>query len=931
MTEDRDFYRLQKNKVAKRLETSFNKGLSSKEAKKRLARFGKNVLPDNQTRGVITIFRNQFKDFMILVLIAATVISFLMGETSDALTISAIVVLNAIMGFTQEYKAEKSLQSLQELTSPETRVLRDNTIQTIDSRELVPGDIVRLKMGDLIPADLRVIFCQNVQVNESHLTGESAVVHKNDKVLYPKEMPLQKKKNMLYMGSTISGGRATGVVVRTGAQTEMGRIASMLNREDKSLTPLQKRLKHLGKWLVAFSIILTVLIVITGISQGQSVYQMFMAGVSLAVAAIPEGLPAIVTLALAIGVQKMIKEKAIVRQLPAVETLGCATVICSDKTGTLTGNQMKVEKVFVNGTIKSDFSARKSKEIKKMLTVGVGCNEARIRQSKPAAKENLLIQLKKRMNNSSPEDNSSISEQKIKELVTGNPTDLALVKAAAASYSEIAPGFENYSKISQNNFDSRKKRMSCLVKDQQQPKQRVELWSKGAPETILERCSHVLLQGKKVKLNSEKKRQIKTANKKMSAGALRVLALAYKKVPDYSKEKKIEQLEKGLVFLGLVGLMDPPRPQVKEAVASCQRAGIRPVMITGDQKITARVIARKIGIPASTEKTITGQELKKADNQQLPEIVKQKNVFARIEPEDKLKIVRALKKNGEIVAMTGDGVNDAPAVKEADIGVAMGKNGTDVTRDVSSLILADDNFATIISAVKQGRKIYNNIRKFIRYLLSCNIGELLAIFLGIIMGLPLPLLPIQILWVNLVTDGLPALALGLDPDDEDVMSLPPRDPQESIFAGGLMGKIAGQGILIGFNTLLVFLLALFRLELGLPAARTMAFCTLVFSQLFFVFSCRSEKKSLPQTSLTRNKFLIAAVFISLIMQLLVIYHPFLNNIFQTQILNGWQWAIVLVFSSCSTVVLEIINKIIRNTESKKDLKNKKIGQSSSVG
>ena len=920
MSVQKEFYRLQKDKVISQLNTSPEKGLSSRQVKRRLSRYGFNELPDKKARGALTIFRNQFKDFMILVLIVATIISFIMGETSDALTIFAIVILNAIMGFVQEYRAEKSLESLNELTSPAARVVRNKQLETVASRKLVPGDIVSVAAGDIIPSDLRLINSSNLQVNESHLTGESVPVNKTAKNLYAPNLSLQKQKNMVFMGSKVNRGSGKGIVVKTGSETEMGKIAGLLAKGKKTLTPLQKRLQHLGKWLVAFSILLTVLIVITGISQGQSAYQMFMAGVSLAVAAIPEGLPAIVTLALAIGVQKMIKKKAIVRQLPAVETLGCATVICSDKTGTLTGNQMKVAKIFVNNQLKTRLTDNISAEAKKILAVGVGCNQAQKKHSRPAQNEFFFSQIK---------EIDSEKAQAETENVIGDPTDIALIKKAASRITEVAPCLQNYQKIKHFDFDSRKKRMSTVVK-KRGSEVTFELWTKGAPEVILEKCSHILVSGKKQKLTSNKIREIKKANKKMSTGALRVLALGYRKLTEKKAGGSQQEMERNLILLGLVGLIDPPRPEVKKAVASCQRAGIRPIMITGDQKLTARVIAKKIGIPASTDRVITGRELKKLNSNRLAKLVKQKNVFARIEPEDKLKIVRAFKKNGQVVAMTGDGVNDAPAVKEADIGIAMGKNGTQVTREVSSLILADDNFATIIAAVKQGRQIYNNIRKFIRYLLSCNIGELLAIFLGITMGLPLPLIPIQILWVNLVTDGLPALALGLDPDSEDVMKLPPRDPGESIFAGGLIGKIASQGLLIGFNTLLVFLIGLFRLETGLSAARTMAFCTLVFSQLFFVFSCRSEKKSIWQTPFFKNKFLVGAVIISSIMQLLVIYHPFLNGIFQTQILNGLQWVFVLLFSAGSTVMLEIINKYIRKAEQRKTESSSKKRQISSA-
>ncbi|MFW5976314.1 MAG: calcium-transporting P-type ATPase, PMR1-type [Bacillota bacterium] len=893
-----EFYRIPEKKLINIFETSVERGLSSRESKKRLKKYGINILPEKNNKNIVTIFMEQFKDFMILVLLAATILSFLMGEFSDSITIFAIIIMNAIMGFVQEYRAEKSLAALKQLTTPEARVIRDNKNIKVNARELVPGDIIILKTGDKVPADARIIEAEGLQANESVLTGESVPVNKNDQLLYANNLALQNQKNMIFMGSIITRGNTKAMVVRTGKSTEMGKIADLLEEENYRITPLQKRLKHLGKWLVASSVLITFLIMLVGVLKGQSYYQMFMAGVSLAVAAIPEGLPAIVTLALAIGVQKMIKKNAIVRKLPAVETLGCATVICSDKTGTLTQNKMSLEKVYINHRI-ADFNSNLNnlvgkQDINKLMVIGALCNSAVPREKE---KKGTFQKVKK-----------IFTREKLPELM-GDPTDIALVNAIYEKKLSLPELHKNYEVLKEMPFESQRKRMSVLVKNKEDTSK--ELWIKGAPEVILKKCDYVLIDGKKTEINKDLEKEIIEAANSMADKALRVIALAYKNVSEV-KNRELKDMENNLIFTGLSGLKDPPRSEVYQAVKNCKKAGIKPVMITGDHRLTARVIGKEIGIIENRKGNIeTGEKVNQCSDSELEELVQNTSIFARISPQDKLRIVKAYQRNDEIVAMTGDGVNDAPAVKEADIGVAMGENGTDVTREVSSLILRDDNFATIVAAIKQGRQIYNNIRKFIRYLLSCNIGELLTIFIGIILGLPLPLLPIQILWVNLVTDGLPALALGMEESEDEIMNKPPREPDESIFAQGMVPRILSQGILIGLSTIFVFLIAIYRLESGIITARTMAFSTLVFSQLFFVFSCRSETKSLWKLNPLGNTYLIGAVLISVIMQLLVIYHPFFNELFQTTILENIHWVIVMVFSVWSTILLEIIQNIIK--------------------
>ncbi|MFW6022500.1 MAG: calcium-translocating P-type ATPase, PMCA-type [Halanaerobiaceae bacterium] len=894
---EKEYYLLNREELQDVFNFSLEKGLSSRDVRMKQYKFGKNIIQETNRKSILSIFFDQFRDFMIMVLMAATCLSFVMGEFSDGITIFAIIVLNGIMGFVQEFRAEKSLEELKKLAAPTARVIREGKIVEVNSEDLVPGDLILLETGDKVPADARILFSRGIQTNEALLTGESLPIDKTDADLLTRGIEIGSQTNMVFMGTSVTRGKCRAVVVATAMDTEMGKIAHLLNNNEKNnQTPLQKRLKHLGKWLVTLSLLITLVIVVVGILKGQSIYNMFMAGVSLAVAAIPEGLPAIVTLALAMGVQKMIKNNAIVRKLQSVETLGCSTVICSDKTGTLTENQMALKEIYINNRLRQFDIDKENILSEKILRMSALCSSVELKNEE---NKSTLSKVK----------NFFTGGKNIPEMI-GDPTEIALVK----SYYQINKSFtelrKKYEIIAEESFDSDRKRMSVLTKS---PDNIFELCIKGAPETILERCSFIEIDGKKIKMNSDIKEQIKKANERMARRALRVLAIAYRPMKQsHESAKSIGKYENELVFTGLVGMIDPPREEAYDAVSKCYRAGIKPVMITGDHRTTARVIAEDLGIISKFGKVLTGEDLKSMDDKTLKEKVKEIQVYARISPEEKLRIVKALKQNGEIVAMTGDGVNDAPALKEADIGIAMGKKGTDVSKEVSSLILADDNFATIVKAIEEGRKIYNNIRKFIKYLLSCNTGELLAIFIGIVMGLPLPLIPIQILWVNLVTDGLPALALGLDDDSDNVMEKEPRDPDESIFAHGMVGHIVSQGSLIGISTMAAFLIAIYKFGTDIDTARTMAFSTLVFSQLFFVFSCRSEKHLFWEISPFTNMYLIAAVLLSTVMQLAVIYLPFFNSFFRTTILNSQQWIVVLVLSIWSTIVVDIFRGIFRN-------------------
>ncbi|MGI6450374.1 MAG: calcium-transporting P-type ATPase, PMR1-type [Desulfitobacteriia bacterium] len=895
--------------ICKGMHVDPEKGLSDKEINRRLLEFGHNTLAVKKGVNPVFLFLGQFKDFMVMVLMVATLISGLLGEIADAVTILAIILINAVLGFIQEFKAERSMEALRTLAAPEATVRRNGSILKIPAAELVPGDIVMIEAGDRIPADLRWLKTMNVRVEESALTGESQPVAKTERVLQDELLPIADRKNMGYMGTVVVNGRGVGVVVATGMATEMGIIAGMIQEAKEEETPLQRRLAQLGKWLVTLSLAVCLVVVITGILQGESFYKMFFAGVSLAVAAIPEGLPAIVTVALAIGVQRMVKRNAVIRKLPAVETLGCATVICSDKTGTLTQNEMTVRRIYCDGKIitvsgqgydpKGDYHGadpyKDKGALRELLKCAALCNNAAL------TKKGLRV----------PGLFRGRSEDNVWG-IDGDPTEGALLVAAAKA-GVWREGLERKEqRIAEIPFDSVRKRMSVIYKG----KEGYKAYVKGAPDVILDLCTQELTAQGLTDLTAERKQQILFINDEMANNALRVLALAVKKV---QAGEQSGEVERNLVLVGLMGMIDPPRPSAVKAIKVCQAAGIKPVMITGDHKLTAQAIARELGIlKGRNQLVVTGPDLDRMTDEDLDKYVLDISVFARVAPRDKLRIVRALKKKGQIVAMTGDGVNDAPAVKEADIGVAMGQAGTDVTKEASAMIIADDNFATIVAAVEEGRGIYDNIRKFIRYLLSCNLGEVLTMFLGTLVGLPLPLLPIQILWVNLVTDGLPAMALGVDGTEPDIMKRSPREPNESVFARGLGRKILIRGSMIGVGTLLVFVLGLWY-GVGLLAARTMAFTTLVFSQLFHVFDCKSESRGIFEVGLFSNPLLVLAVMVSTLMQLSVIYLPFMQNIFKTTALAGWQWLLILAVAGGPTILIGFLRLLRKGLRRKKSL------------
>ena len=846
-------------------EKEFTRGLSTREAEKRVKTYGLNELKHNKKKSPVLIFLAQFNDFLVWVLIGATIISGFIGDKADAITILIIVIVNAILGFVQEFRTEKSLEALQELAAPTCKVIRDGNIKVVSSKELTIGDLVVLEAGDRIPADGTFIDAANMVVDESLLTGESVGISKDT----------TKGKNSGFMGTIVLKGRGLIIIDAIGMKTEMGKIANLLDNIEEDKSPLRERLDSLGKILVVMCIVVCLIVTILGIIRGNDITEMFLLGVSLAVAAIPEGLAAIVTVALALGVGRMLKRNALVRKLPAVETLGCTSVICSDKTGTLTQNKMTVKEILVNGRI-YELDKEKIYDCEKLKEAFIYCNDA----------------------------NYNYEIKDIEKAVMGDPTETALVKAFYKDSKELQKFVEKSKRVYEISFDSTRKMMTVIMNENGKE----TCYMKGAPERVLEKCNSLLENGKVKPLTYQKKKQIYSYIEAMSNRALRCIAAAYKE----ENLVKNESVECDLIFLGVAGSMDPPRIEVKDAVLKCKMAGIKPIMITGDHKNTALAIAKSINICNSDDQAVTGDELEKMSDSELVKKVNKIRVFARVSPNHKLRIVRAFKKNNNIVAMTGDGVNDAPAIKEADIGVAMGISGTDVTKEAAAMVLMDDNFATIVSAVEEGRVIYDNIRKFIRYLLSCNLGEVLTMFLASLFYLPNPLTPIQILFVNLATDGLPAIALGVDPPDKDIMRQSPREKNEGIFARGLWEKIIVRGSLIGVCTLLSFMSGRYY-GMDLATCRTITMCTLVMSQLLHVFECRSERHSIFEINIFSNIYLLGAVLVSMTMICCILYIPFLSGIFNTVALNLGQWLLVIFFSG----IIFLINSVYLLIKSKK--------------
>ncbi|WP_258359395.1 cation-translocating P-type ATPase [Moorella sulfitireducens] len=913
--QSRLWYQMSPHEALEVLQSDGQRGLAGEEARRRLEKAGPNQLKAKPKEPPYIIFLNQFRDFMVLVLLAATAVSAFLGELADSVTIMAIVVINAFLGFIQEYRAERSLEALKEMAAPEARVRRDNEVRRVPAREVVPGDILLLESGDRVAADALLLKAVNLQADEAALTGESVPVNKRPGALTG-TVAVGDRYNMVHQGTVITSGRGEALVVATGMETEVGKIAGLLQEVKDEETPLQKRLAALGRWLVLACLAICAAVVGFGTFRGEELYSMFLAGVSLAVAAIPEGLPAIVTVCLALGVQKMVQRQAIVRKLPAVETLGCVTVICSDKTGTLTQNQMTVLRVWAGGRslavsgsgynprgeyLDRDRRVNVEGDLKMLLRIAALCNNA-VLQKAGLAIGGWLRRDDGREKGGEGGKNGFLSKifggsNGGTFSISGDPTEGALLVAAAKGGLWRERLEREEPRVAEIPFDSGRKRMSVICR----AGRGLKVYVKGAPDVILDLCDRILVDGQILPMDAARRELIRAENEAMAGQALRVLALAYRDLEAGAKLNE-ETVEKNLILVGLMGMLDPPRPEAAAAIRACHQAGIKVVMITGDHQVTAQAVARELGLPAGEGQVLNGREMETLTDAELARVAREINVYARVSPQHKLRIVRALKAGGHIVAMTGDGVNDAPAIKEADIGIAMGRSGTDVAREAAAVVLADDNFATIVAAVEEGRGIYDNIRKFIRYLLSCNIGEVFTMFVAVISGLPLPLLPIQILWMNLVTDGLPAMALGLDSKEPDVMQRPPRPPGESVFARGLGRGMAVLGLQIGLATLAVFILGLYLGNGDLATARTLSFTTLVMAQLFAVFECRSEHHSPFAVGYLSNPYLVMAVACSATMQLLVIYLPLLQAVFKTVPLNPFHWGIVIAAAGWRTIL-----------------------------
>jgi P-type Ca2+ transporter type 2C len=852
-----------------RLESNAQLGLNTHQVTERMDCHGKNVLLEKPRRSFWRMLFDQFTDFMILLLIIAAVISGFLGDIGDTIFIIVIVMINAMVGFVQEFRAERAMVALKQMSEASARVLRNGEINTINASELVPGDIVLMEAGNVVPADFRVIEASQLKIDESALTGESVAVEKQTQPISSIDIPLGDKVCLAFKGTIVTYGRGLGLVVATGMHSELGKIASLLKGDD-SKTPLQKRLISFSKWLALAALAICFLVFIIGIMRGELPLLMFMTAVSLAVAAIPETLPSIVTISLALGAHKMAKQHALVQSLPAVETLGSVTFICADKTGTLTQNKMQVAAIFTNENLyKTWQKLDKSEHFLHLFQAMALSNDAHF------------------------DANGNVQ---------GESTETAMLEAAEEAGWRKIELEKALPRLKEFAFDSERKCMTTF----HQTSDGVIAYSKGSPEVMISKCTHVLTSDGEQPINQS---SLLRQAEMMAANGLRILAFAYRQWAVVPNSNAPEEVEQALVFLGLVGLIDPPRNEVKEAISLCKTAGITPVMITGDHPATARAIASELGILAnSADKVMTGAELSKLDEIAFDAEVETVRVYARVDPAQKIKIVRSLQGKGEIVAMTGDGINDAPALKAADIGVAMGKGGTDVAREAARMVLLDDNFATIVQAVKYGRRLYDNIRKFVRYAVTTNSAEVLVIFLAPFLGLPIPLLPTHILWINLVTDGLPALALTAEPAERGVMQRLPRSPQESIFSHGMWQHVIWVGLLMAGLTLFA---QAWAYHTGSAHWQTMAFTVITLSQLGHVMAIRSEKESLFSMGILTNKPLIAAVIATFALQMATIYVPVFNRIFKTQPLSMSELLICLALSSIVFIGVEVEKWFVR--------------------
>ncbi len=874
-------------------------GLTDAQVVELRARYGENQLAETPPPPLWRKLLGQFNELVIWILIVAAFISGFMGEWADMLAILAIVILNGLLGFLQEERAERALAALRQLSAPLAKAIRNGRLQSVQARELVPGDRLELDAGDNVPADARLLKAFSLRIQEAALTGESVPVDKDAESVFPEATPLGDRRNMVYLGTVVATGKASAVVAATGMNTELGRIAGLLQREERAPTPLQRRLAELGKVLILVCLAIVSVIFVLQLLRGGALLDVLLLSVSLAVAAVPEGLPAVVTIALALGLQRMVRRNALVRKLPSVETLGSVTVICSDKTGTLTRNEMTVREIVLGSgryrvtgvgyaprgefLRENDERAEQTADLIQALTIGAHCNSARV----------------------TPRGDGEDWQ------VIGDPTEGALLVAALKA--EVEP--VDHHVLVEIPFDSERKMMSVVVA---KPDGTAMMYAKGAPEVILARCAAEQRDGKIEPLTEARRTALADANADMAARALRVLALAYR---HFSGAGEGPYHETELIFAGLAGMIDPPREEVKEAVRKCHEAGIRPIMITGDHPATALAIARELHLapqPAEhggtarddDDRVLTGPELDRFNDTELAEQVEGTSVYARVSAEHKLRVVRAWKSRGQVVAMTGDGVNDAPAVKAADIGIAMGLTGTDVTKEASDMVLTDDNFASIVNAVEEGRGIFDNIQKFLHYLLSSNASEVLFMFFAALIGWPAPLLAIQILWINLVTDSLPALALSMEPPERDIMRRRPRPPREPVITWQRGLLILAHGFLMAAVAMIGFAVVYQNDETQLPRARMAAFCVLAYAQLFYSFACRSRRYTLPELGLFSNPYLFGAIAVSGLLQLSVVTLPWAQPLFETAGQFGWEWALIIALALTPVTVIEVA-KLVR--------------------
>jgi Ca2+-transporting ATPase len=901
-----EFYKLDKSDVLSELNTSFEQGLTNAEAARRLAEYGPNELVESGVKSPWRILLEQLTSTIVVILIISAIISAILGEFKDAIAVLAIVAVNAVIGFRQEYQAEQAMAALKKMAVPTVKVRREGRVHEYPARELVPGDIILLEAGDLIPADCRLVESINLRIEEAALTGESVPVEKDADFVASSDLPLGDRRNMVYMGTVVTYGRGVAVVVKTGMQTELGNIATLIQTTGQEPTPLQRRLDQLAKGLAVAALGLVFIVFILGLLRGEDLRLMILTSISMAVAAVPEGLPAVVTIALALGAQRMLKRRALIRKLPAVEGLGSVTVICSDKTGTLTENRMTVTVLDVAGH-QVDLVEEFRRPGRRGL--GVPCEKPDPLVLDTLRKNPALITL---LVGGALSNDALLECEEDEYEIVGDPTEGALLIAAAQAGLVKDKLEGSFPRVAEVPFDSDRKRMTTVHKINQWkvdgygeiPDIRTFnlptsdginsiAFTKGAVDGLLEVCNHVLADSKVVTLDQSWRERILAANNRLAQSGMRVLGVAFRPLGNLPEKATEENTERELIFVGMVGMIDPARPEVKEAVQTCRTAGIRPVMITGDHPLTARYIASELGI-LTEGRILTGQDLARLSMEELENVVSEVSVYARVSPEHKVKIVDALQNRGEIVAMTGDGVNDAPALTEADIGVAMGITGTDVAKEAADMVLLDDNFATIVAAIEEGRRIYDNIRKFIRYTLTSNAGEIWVMLMAPFAGMPFPLLPLQILWVNLVTDGLPGLALSVEPPERNIMRRPPYPPNENIFGRGMARDVLWVGLLMGLVSLGM---GYWFWSIGHPYWQTMVFTTLTLSQMGNALAIRSQSDSLFQIGLLSNRAMLGAVLLTFVLQLLVIYVPFLQSIFRTGPLSFQDLALCLVLST----------------------------------